>query len=179
MTIPVSYNFGDPINTVFAANRGWMRSHLDQLRNAYGQADAFSETWAWVQGVFEGLTETNDLASMNREIVEAVARQLNLDCNFGAASDHKIDESGDDRLVALMQATDPGGTYLSGTGGANYQDDSKFEAAGFALRYADFHHPRYAQAQTEFTPGLSTLDALFHLGREKTAELLHKERPSA
>jgi len=179
MTIPVSYNFSDPINAVVAARPGWMRSHLDQLRNAYGKAGAFSETWGWVQGVFEDLKETSDLASLNRGIVEAVASHLDLDCKFGAASDHNIEGSGDDRLVALMLATDPRGTYLSGTGGAKYQDASKFEAAGIALRYGDFHHPQYAQAQTEFTPGLSVLDALFHLGRENTAALLRQERLSA
>jgi len=173
MTIPVTYKFGDPIGAVQSAAPGWVRSHLNQLHNAYRDAVAFAETWNWIQDVLDGASEAADLASLNQGLVEAVARYLGLDCNFSTSSDFETDgRTGDDRLIALVQGINPSGIYLSGAGGANYQAESKFQAAGIELRYGNFHHPRYDQGQNEFTSGLSILDPLFHLGREKTAALL-------
>jgi len=173
MTIPVTYKFGDPINPVQAAAPGWVLNHLDRLHNAYRDAVAFTETWDWIQGVLEGASDAADLASLNQGLVEAVARYLGLECNFATSSDFDTGgRTGDDRLIALVQGVDTKGIYLSGAGGANYQLERNFEATGIVLRYGKFHHPRYEQGQSEFTSGLSILDALFHMGREKTAALL-------
>ena len=175
MTIPVTLEFGDPINAVHPAKRGWVRSHLDQLRTAYGGARSFSETWAWIQGAFENISETDDLATVNRTLAEEVAHHLGLLCTFAAASDYEVGAvSGADRLVALVLAVDSSGTYLSGSGGAKYQDKSKFEEAKVGLSYRQFKHPQYDQGRSQFTPGLSVLDALFHLGPEKTMDLLRQ-----
>jgi hypothetical protein len=178
LTIPATYRFGDPINAVHATKPGWVRSHLDQLRTAYGNAPAFSETWEWIRGVYDNVEELADLASINRTLVETVADYLNLDCDFVAASDQDIgDRTGDDRLVALVQGVDPRGIYLSGSGGANYQNEEKFQAAKLGLEYGNFFHPQYKQGNDEFMIGLSTLDALFHTGREKTAAMLRQGAP--
>ena len=80
--------------------------------------------------------------------------------------------TGDDRLVALVRACGEGASYLSGRGGAKYQDPGKFSAAGIPLVYTDFVHPIYDQGRADFVSGLSIFDALFHLGWERTAALV-------
>ena len=121
----------------------------------------------------ERLSEEADLASVNRELVEGVAGFLGLECQFSAASDHDVgDKSGEDRIIALVQKTESNATYLSGSGATNYQEDANFQAAGITLRYGKFIHQQYDQGANKFMSGLSILDPLFHLGREKTAAML-------
>jgi len=176
ITVPVSYKFGNQIRSVHPGSEGWIRSHLDKIRASYGSAPAFSETWDWVQSAFHGVSMDADIASTNRTLVEAIALHLGLECQFTAASEQALTGLvGDDRIISLVQGIDPKATYLSGSGGANYQDDSKFSAAKIPLKYSNFRHPRYEQEIADFTPGLSILDALFHLGSEKTTALLTKE----
>ena len=62
--------------------------------------------------------------------------------------------------------------YLSGAGGAKYQDPEKFMSAGVSLRYLSFKHPIYSRSSANFHPGLSILDAVFHLGWEGARALI-------
>ena len=85
MTIPINVHLGDPINTVHPAAPDWVRTHLDRLHTAYGNAGAFAETWDWIRNAFENVSDTDDLASVNRGLVEAVTDHLGLDCQFMTA----------------------------------------------------------------------------------------------
>ena len=99
--------------------------------------------------------------------------RLGISCRFEASSQFATDGlSSDDRLAALVAAIDPEGTYLSGRGGAGYQDPAKFAAAGLELRYTDFEHPSYDQGRPDFVEGLSIVDAVFHLGWKGASDLI-------
>ncbi len=80
----------------------------------------------------------------------------------------------DDRLIAIVEEIAPGGAYLSGKGGTKYQDPAKFVSAGLTLDYVEFEHPRYVQTAEDFVAGLSVLDAVFHLGWDRTAALVRR-----
>ena len=74
--------------------------------------------------------------------------------------------------MAIVLKLAPGGTYLSGKGGGGYQDPAKFEKAGLKLAYSGFSQPQYPQGGANFVPGLSVLDAVFHLGWKGAAALV-------
>jgi hypothetical protein len=57
-----------------------------------------------------------------------------------------------------------GHTYLSGTGGANYQSEAKFKEANLNVVYSGFQPPTYPQLWGKFEPGLSIIDLLFNCG---------------
>lgn len=172
LTVPVSVHLGDPIDAVKPARSDWRRAHLDSLRSYYRRAPAFDEVWPGLEAAYGDLPE-GDLAASNRALVVRVAEALGLDCRFVDASAlGAAGRGGDDRLVRLVAAVAPGGTYLSGKGGAKYQDPEKFAAAGLGFRYAGFEHPVYDQGGDAFTPGLSVVDAAFRLGWRQTAALL-------
>lgn len=172
LTVPVSYRFGDLINNVKPAQADWPSRHLDTLFNYYRSAPSFDSVWPRFQEYYAGLSDT-DLASINRYLVETIASDLGLSPKFMTSSKIPIESlSSEDRLVALVAAVDPEGVYLSGSGGAKYQDSAKFEAAGLKLEYADCEHPTYCQATPTLTDSLSIVDALFNLGRDGTAKLL-------
>ena len=174
LTVPVSVHLGDPINGVRPARDGWTAAHLDTLKTVYGDAAAFRQIWPRLKEIYGNLPP-GDLAASNRALIERIASELGLRCRFLASSE--IDTgamSGDDRLVRIVAAVVANGTYLSGKGGASYQDPAKFGAAGLGFRYTDFHHPVYDQGPGNhvFVPGLSAVDAVFRLGWSGAAELL-------
>ena len=157
--------FGDP-------QPDWPSRHLDTLRTLYGDAPAFREVWPKISELIAAAPAA-DLAAINRFLIEAAAGELGLSCRFLAASDMDVPGKADDRLVGLVAAVEPGAVYLSGEGGAKYQDADKFSGAGLSLSYAGFAHPTYAQGGAEFEAGLSVVDAVFHLGWAGAADLLN------
>ena len=68
-----------------------------------------------------------------------------------------------DLLINIVKELN-GSIYLSGKGGANYQDEEKFKVNGIKLIYSDFKHPVYPQLWGELIEGLSIVDLLFNCG---------------
>ena len=176
LTVPVSYRFGDSISGVRPADADWRSGHLDTLLTCYRSARCFRAVWPERQGLYDRIPG-GDLGSVNRRLVEGLATRLGISCRFEASSQFATDSlSSDDRLVALVAGFDPQGTYLSGRGGAGYQDPAKFMAAGIELRYTDFEHPSYDQGGSDFVGGLSIVDAVFHLGWNGASDLILQGR---
>lgn len=176
LTVPVRVTLGDSINRVMPAESEWRRRHLDTLRHYYRAAAHFRPMWAALEEIYAGLP-AGDIAASNRALILALADRLALCCRFVLASTISTGGAlGDSRLIALVRAVAGEGraVYLSGRGGASYQDAAKFAEAGIALNYSDFVHPTYAQAGPGFLPGLSVIDALFHTGWDGTARMLRE-----
>jgi hypothetical protein len=172
LTIPVSVHLGMRIDQVKPARADWRAAHLSSLHNAYRDAACFHAVWRDVEAIY-AQADGENLAAINQTLVQAVARHVGLACQFSVSSSFGLgDVAGDTRLAALVAAIDPNGTYLSGKGGAKYQDPATFGNAGLSFRYSDFDHPVYGQGRDPFQPGLSVLDAAFHLGWPATASLI-------
>lgn len=174
LTVPVAVTLGQTIAETCPNQPGWARRHLDTLRNFYKGAAHFRDTWARLGELYADLPEA-DLATVNEALLRRLASALGMTCTFRRSSELAVGAvASDDRLVALVRAVDPAGCYYSGKGGAKYQDPAKFAAAGLGFGYSDFRHPVYDQGGAPFLPGLSVIDALFHLGFAGTAALLRE-----
>ncbi len=172
LTQPVYQRFDQPIYEVRFADDNWPTKHLDILRGTYSKAVHFHDVWDSVAEMY-GKIPLGNLAVTNRFLVEELTWKLDLDCVFLLASDYPIgDKRADDRLITLVTAITTDAVYLSGAGGAKYQDPEKFAAAGVPLRYLSFEHPIYPCGTGSFHPGLSVLDAVFHLGWQGTRALI-------
>ena len=179
LTVPVSAHLGDPINRVRPARRDWRQAHLDALRTRYGSVAAFPKVWPVVRDSISDSPDA-DIAAINRHLVVRIAEALGIGRKFVCSSQMAVGPAkGDDRLVGLVAGIAPDACYLSGQGGAKYQDPEKFRRAGLGFRYLDFDHPRYDQGMETFVPGLSVLDAVFRLGWDRTADLLTVAAPAA
>lgn len=172
LTQAVLRQFGQPIRDLTFADAIWATKHLDTLRNAYRDAPAFAEVWpAFQEILLAGSLAT--VAEANRRIIIDLAVRLELGTIFFTDTALEIDgRTGNERLVALVKAFTPGSAYLSGAGGRKYEDETKFTEAGIPLIYDSFEHPVYDQGHPNFEPGLSIVDALFHLGWEGTRRLI-------
>ena len=172
LTLPVSYNFGDHIHAVTAAEPSWRKRHLDSLKGFYSKAPCFRDVWPDFEAMYDEVAN-ECLADINVHLVQTITRHLEFQCQFKRSSNLDTgDTISDDRLVQITALLAPGGRYLSGSGGAHYQDTAKFEAAGLQVDYQNFDHPTYAQQSQSFTPGLSVVDAVFSIGWRKTTALL-------
>jgi hypothetical protein len=173
LTLPVSVRLGDAIAGVVPAQADWQLRHLDALRQFYRAAPCFAGVWPDIEAIFRAAPGRSGLAAINRHFVEALTARLGLASHFTASSELVVgDVKGTERLIRIVTAVAPGGTYLSGAGGAKYQDDAAFTRAGLSLEYAAFDHPRYDQVSENFVAGLSVLDAVFHVGWQATGAMV-------
>ncbi len=172
LTVPVHVKLGHAIDEVHPAKKNWIGSHQDTLVNFYRRASAYREVWPSLRAAYDSLPEA-DLAAINCSLIESVARNLELPCRFVRSSELGTGEvSSDERLAEIAAKIAPGGTYLSGSGGANYQQAETFDAHGITLRYSQFTHPNYEQGDGQFESGLSIIDAILRLGWLGTRDLL-------
>lgn len=172
LTVPVHVRLGDPISSVQPVDCGWRDSHLRALSSYYGDATEFRKSWPIIEEIVRGVP-FGSVALINQHIVTNIARTLGLAAKFVVASAlSKSDANPSERLVDIVKILSPNGTYISGQGGANYQDKRKFEASGIRLIYSDFRHPYYRQQSGSFVSGLSILDAIFNVGWHETAQFI-------
>ncbi len=172
LSVPVTTRLGMPIDQIRPSRPDWRAAHLDTLATYYAKAPAYREVRDWLAEEYERAPAT-DLAAINRSLVEAVAAALGLKARFVASSEIPTgDADSDMRLVRIVEHLAPGGVYLSGKGGDNYQNAERFAEAGLELRQSDYPMPRYDQGGHDFLGGLSALDAAFRLGWAGAAELL-------
>jgi hypothetical protein len=151
----------------------WRDKLLRTVQHNYARADAYDEIAPLVRDVLG--RPTDRLAELNEHSVRRIAELLGLDeSKFVRSSTLGVTSHATELLIELTKAV--GGTaYLAGNlAGSTYQEDEKFEQAGIELRSQRFEHPRYGQQVDEFVPGLSVVDALMHVGPERTRALLSK-----
>ena len=172
LTVPVQHAFGAAINAISPARPDWTRAHLDTLLTAYRDAVYFREAWPDVQALYEDLP-SESLAAVNGALVARLAKGLGIETRTVTASSLDIGTAtGDDRLIAICKQLGTDVTYLSGRGGAKYQDEAKFPASGISLQYTNFEQRSYPQGGAAFVAGLSVLDAIFHVGWKGAAALV-------
>lgn len=168
LTVPVSYSFGDLISQTYPAKNNWSESHLSSLRNYYRPAKHFEMTWSFLKDVYAGMPQ-GSLAHINTHLIKSVMDYVGIETEIILASSlNCLAQRADERLVAIIQSIDGSSIYLSGSGGRKYQSEDLFEQAGIELQYSNFVPLPYEQGEHEFVPGLSVIDALFHIGPDAT-----------
>jgi hypothetical protein len=160
----------------------WRRKMMTALETNYGRAAHADEMMPWARSCLDA-PETN-LASFNIAAIESIARGLDLRTRLvrqTSLDDPRIAAArGSTRLAVICQALNAS-VYLAGDGADAYEDETVYAAEHLELRRLGFVQPTYAQggANRAFQPGLSILDALFHLGWAGVRELLDRTRSRA
>lgn len=161
MTAPVRRAQGQRIGTVQFADRTWAKKHLGTLRANYARSLFYDEVIDLLRPIYEDPGEF--LADFNVRIIRALAGYLGLFPRFHLESEFPGGGTSTQRLIELVRCF-KGTTYVSGSGGTKYQNPDAFLGSGIALEIRRYRPVTYAQARGEFVPGVSVLDALFHLG---------------
>jgi hypothetical protein len=175
LTVPVKHCSGQLIRDVAIAEmEPWRAKHLAVLRMCYGRQPFFDEVFSLVKSWYAWSAD-GQLATFNENVIRRVAELLGVHTEIVRSSALGCMDASTDLNLSLARSVGAS-VYLSGQGGANYQDEQEFERAGIELRYSSFVHPSYHQHQPPFIPGLSILDMLFNCGPTAVREEL-RARP--
>lgn len=161
ITIPIRFKLGQAINQVEFADSRWYVKHQKSFDTCYKKAPYYEQ---YRDELLHLLSSNHrNLSELNIKVIEKVSNWLNITCEFVLSSQLGIESKSDDRLVDIVKKVG-GRVYLSGTGGAKYQNEDKFNQNKITLKYYDFLPPVYPQIWGDFIPGLSILDLLFNCG---------------
>lgn len=153
----------------------WELQHLHKIANAYAHKVHFEEINSDLKLWLEQCRAFDLLAEMNAFLIKAIADKLGIECTYRHSSRMQNAGAGAALNASLVQEVG-GQTYISGSGGKNYQDAATYTESGVQLVYHRFEewthaHP-YGQDLEAFVPGLSIVDCLMHCGWEGTAQRL-------
>ena len=154
-----------------AEDGAWRKKMTLTMQQHYARSPYFRGTMPLVEQLLSAPTDS--LRDLNLLGIFACADAVGLDTRkLRLASDLTAAGRATDLLVELVRELG-GNAYLAGGGSGHYQEDQKFEASGIEVRYQHFVPLVYPQSHTKrFVPGLSIIDALMNVGREKTATLI-------
>lgn len=165
LTVPVSFNFGDKINEVRINNSlDWRDKHLKTLEVNYKKSYYFKEIYDLIKSTYYK-KDWLYLKDLNIDLILTICEYLNLKRKFINASELGVEGRSTELLISIVKNVG-GDIYLSGFGGANYQDILSFEKVGIKLIYYDFKHPIYKQLWGDFMPNLSIIDLLFNYSKQ-------------
>ncbi len=139
----------------------WRRRHLKTIEGFYASAPRRDEGLALMRSAYEA--GHRRLMDLNLEIILSFMEKLDVRPDIVLASELALESKGTDRLVDICRALEAE-AYITGTGSRDYLEVERFHEAGVEVIWQDYSPPRYDQGRAEFTPGLSALDALLHLG---------------
>ena len=165
LTVPVSFKFGQLINKVKINNEtNWREKHLKTLEMNYKKAKFFEVVFNKIEQIYYS-RDWGNLRNFNIELIKFAILYLRLNRKLVKASDLGVQGKGTELLIQITKKVN-GDTYLSGFGGAKYQDEQLFVQEGIELKYYNFHHPKYDQCWKDFIPNLSIIDLFFNVGPE-------------
>jgi hypothetical protein len=171
LTQPIQHShLQSTLDVQFDTRIDWRSKHLKTLAANYAKAphgrEMLEQCRDWLDGTNPSLAETNG------SIIRKIAALLGLKTEIVTSSSLDVNLTAGERLAEICRRLGAD-TYLSGKGGASYQDEVQFTACGVKLVYSDFAIRPYPQLWGgDFCAGLSILDALANVGIEGTRALL-------
>ncbi len=176
LTVPVKIKgrFGQLVKEVEINNTvKWQKKHLKTLEMNYKKAKFFEQIFSGLEAVYYA-NDWSNLCELNLRLFKWVLSILKLEKRLVRASELNVEGESTQLLINVVKEIG-GDIYLSGFGGAKYQDDESFKEAGITLAYYEFEHPAYPQLWSEFVPNLSIIDLLFNCGPESLDVVPHNK----
>ncbi len=151
-------------------NSPWKDIFLRFVEKNYSTSEYYDEILGEIQKILD--SHFTKLMDINMESIEMTRMLLGISTPIIMQSDIDYDENArkGDLMMQLTKAVG-GDIYLSGTGARAYMDLSVFRNNGIEVQYQTFLPFEYFQGNNSFVPGLSALDAFFHIGHKETKRL--------
>lgn len=164
LTVPVESKgkYESNINEMkIKGDLNWKENHLRSIEMNYKRSDYFNDFF----NIFKAclIKDHEKLSEMNIDIIKAICKLLNIKTEIILSSELNIKETGTERLINICKLVGAD-KYLSGGGGAKYQDEKMFKDNSIQLMYSDFHEKQYKQLWGDFTGSLSVIDYIFNCG---------------
>lgn len=141
----------------------WVSQHRAVLTSSYRKTPFLTDAI----DIFDDVTghRPEMLSELGIGSLMAVADYLGLtgSTTFLTSSDLAIPGSSSQRLLDICIGQNAA-VYLTGHGALNYLDHNLFEQRGVEVRYIKYDFKEYPQVFGDFTPYVTALDAIAHLG---------------
>ena len=162
LKIPVSYNFGDPINCVITKDQLiWKKKHLKTLEMNYSRAPFFKEIFPKFSDIL--MISYPTLSDLNISINQFICDEFGIHPIIRRSSEFDLHSKRETKVLDICE-TLGGSIYLSGNGARIYQKESNFQERNIELRYLKYKSIEYKQVWKGFMPNLSVLDYIFNCG---------------
>lgn len=159
------------IKDVLISDPSFYKKHLRTIELNYKKSHYFDEVFSLLKTVYE--KNFSHLTDLNIALTTSIAHYMKIDNNlaFVKSSDLSVNVSDPNkRLVGLCDVTNTQ-RYITSSTARSYMDEKLFQKHSIDIVYNDYLQPVYDQLWGEYVPNLSSLDALFNLGKE-TRKLL-------
>ncbi|MBF9046465.1 hypothetical protein LSUCC0031_04975 [Rhodobacterales bacterium LSUCC0031] len=152
-------------DSLISYSENWIEKHRGILLTSYARAPFLKDALQVFDSVFVERKET--LGQLGRATIRACADYFGVgaDTQFLESSTMGIGGASSQRLLDITSHVG-GSIYLTGHGALNYLDHELFEKQGIEVRYMNYHISEYPQRHGPFTPYVTCLDAIAHLGRD-------------
>jgi hypothetical protein len=172
LTIPLQKkdSAGMYINTIHVNNNEkWYKKHLMTVEQSYTKSPFFNQYKEFFVDFYskryDFLTDAIDMSS--NYLLHAFG------CTTKQIKSSEMDVSGQKaKLVLNICCACNADTYISGPFGREYLDRMAFRKVGIKVLFHDFVPFEYPQLNHEFVPYLSSVDMLFNVDGEQSAEML-------
>jgi hypothetical protein len=167
LSVPVEVKgkYTQKIKDTKISDSKWTSKHWKTLVLNYRRASCFGEISEYFYPYYNNKSYIY-LSNLNRDLIEAVCKYLNIDTKISTSTDYGLSE-GDktERLVDLCLKT--GATeYVSGPAAKSYMDKSLFSRHNIKVSWADYSdYAEYPQLWGEFEHKVSIVDLLFNCGK--------------
>jgi len=167
LTIPVDKK-PLPINSIRIKNEitikylKWNDAHLKDIQDNYKKSTNFSAYENELVKIYK--VEYDMLIDLNMALIHFLKRAFKVNTKLIFSSEFCFTSKSTERLVEIVEAVG-GDVYLSGNSGRDYLNFSLFNKKGIKLEFQDYEHPVYDQMYNEFIPNMSSIDALFNVGK--------------
>lgn len=164
LKVPTARVFGQKLTEIVPKDfLKWKDKHLKTIQMNYKKAPHYSEVFSDFSDCI--LSEYDSLADLNMATMNLFIGRFGWKKEICFASNMNLDTRSEARVIEIVQKVG-GDTYLSGSGGENYQNKEHFSQAGINLVYSDFQPLKYRQQWGDFLPNMSILDYCMNEGYE-------------
>jgi hypothetical protein len=162
LTVPISHGHPQIIKDVKIAGDQWKKKQLDRITQYYEKTPYFKEYYPIIRDAISFDHEL--LIDLDLDLIKAIAELLDIKAKMMRSSEFPYLGNGKNEKLVSMCKFLGADTYLCGSGGKCYVDETLFSQAQIAVQWHSYQHPTYKQRFEGFQPNMSIIDLLFNEG---------------
>jgi hypothetical protein len=166
---------GTLIKDILICNKNnWKQMILYQLQYYKKSAPYYSQVIKLLNYLFE--SEFTDMVSLDKKSVEIVCDYLEIDYHIKVVSEMNLNidkpQAPDEWALNICKVIDDVEEYWNLPGGTFFYDRTKYENAGFQIKFLRNYLKPYNQEAIIFNPGLSIIDVMMFNNKKEIHEMI-------
>lgn len=142
----------------------WVSEHRNYIVNSYRKTKHIDDAL----DIFDSVNQSQYqfLNQLTRASIIEISKYLELDLDvlFFDSPNLSVSGKSSERLMRITKKLE-GDVYLTGHGALQYLNHDIFEENNIEVKYIDYQFESYNQMYGQFTPYVTILDAIAHLGK--------------